>query len=72
MYDRILDKLTEIDKVASEFQSRLHDIEVTPAARDTLSILSDLLIAIDIARRDIYWAVRDIDEEQQSYKERRK
>ena len=57
------EKLDELANLVSEFQSRLAQFEVPARQLSTLAILSDLLTAADIASRDIYWAKRDLAED---------
>lgn len=54
------EKLDELAHIVSEFQQKLAQYEVSARQLGVLAILSDLLTAVDIASRDIYWAKRDL------------
>ena len=54
------EKLDELGNIVSEFQERLARFEVPARQLGALAILSDLLTAVDIASRDIYWAKKDL------------
>ena len=66
-----IDKLNEIDNLASEFQQRLATVEVLASERSALAVLGDLLTNLDIARRDIHWLIKDIREDNIYYMENR-
>ena len=66
-----IDKLNEIDNLVSEFQQRLATVEVLASERSALAVLGDLLVNLDIARRDIYWLIKDIREDNIYYMEQR-
>ena len=57
------EKLDELDQIVSEFQQRLAQFEVPARELAILGILGDLLTNVDIASRDIYWAKRDLVED---------
>ena len=57
------EKLDELGNIVSEFQERLARFEVPARQLGALAILSDLLTAVDIASRDIYWAKKDLEED---------
>ena len=57
------EKLDELGNIVSEFQKRLARFEVPARQLGALAILSDLLTAVDIASRDIYWAKKDLVED---------
>ena len=57
------EKLDELGNIVSEFQKRLARFEVPARQLGALAILSDLLTAVDIASRDIYWAKKDFEED---------
>lgn len=57
------EKLDELGNIVSEFQERLARFEVPARQLGALAILSDLLTAVDIASRDIYWAKKDLVED---------
>ena len=54
------EKLDELAQLVAEFQQKLAQYEVSARQLGILAILSDLLTAVDIASRDIYWAKRDL------------
>lgn len=56
-------RVMELDIIVAQFQKRLAEYPVTPSDRHILGILSDLLVNVDIARKDLYWALKDIDTE---------
>ena len=66
-----IDKLNEIDNLVSEFQQRLATVEVLASERSALAVLGDLLVNLDIARRDIYWLIKEIKEDNIYYMEQR-
>jgi len=57
------EKLDELAQLVAEFQAKLAVFTVPYADRQTLAILSDLLTNVDMASRDIYWAKRDLAED---------
>ena len=57
------EKLDELAQLVAEFQAKLAVFTVPFADRATLAILSDLLTNVDIASRDIYWAKKDLIED---------
>ena len=57
------EKLDELAQIVSEFQQKLAQYEVPARQLGALAILSDLLTAVDIASRDIYWAKKDLVED---------
>ena len=71
MTDQRIEKLETLDALVAEFQQRLHGVEVLASDRAALSVLADLLTNIDIARRDIYWLIKDIREDNIYYMEQR-
>ena len=54
------EKLDELAQLVAEFQEKLGRIAVPARERAILAILGDLLTNVDIASRDIYWAKRDL------------
>ena len=55
-----VEKLDELATIVSNIQERLVRFEVPARQHSVLAILSDLLVAVDIASRDIYWAKKEI------------
>lgn len=55
-----VEKLDELATVVSNMQEQLGRFEVPARQHSVLAILSDLLVAVDIASRDIYWARKEI------------
>ena len=54
------EKLDELAQLVAEFREKLGRYEVSARERAILAILGDLLTNVDIASRDIYWAKRDL------------
>lgn len=57
------EKLDELAQLVSEFREKLGRFEVPARERAILSILGDLLVNVDMTSRDIYWAKRDLIED---------
>lgn len=57
------EKLDELAQLVAEFQEKLGRFDVPARERAILAILGDLLTNVDIASRDIYWAKRDLVED---------
>ena len=57
------EKLDQLGAMVTEFQQKLAAFEVPARNLGALAILSDLLTAVDIASRDIYWAKKDLVED---------
>ena len=57
------EKLDELSTIVTKFQQELAAFEVPARQLGALAILSDLLTAVDIASRDIYWAKKDLVED---------
>lgn len=57
------EKLDELAQLVSEFQAKLSLFEVPARERGVLAILGDLLTNVDIASRDIYWAKKELAED---------
>ena len=60
-----LDKVAELEIIISQFQAKLSEYPVTLQDRYLMPVLSDLLVNVDIARRDLYWVKKDILEEKE-------
>jgi len=65
------EKLDELAQLVAEFQEKLGRFDVSARERAILAILGDLLTNVDIASRDIYWAKRDLAEDNVIELERR-
>jgi|DEB3_MinimDraft_2_1074329.scaffolds.fasta_scaffold149573_1 hypothetical protein len=57
------EKLDELAQLIAEFQAKLCLFEVPARERGVLAILGDLLTNVDIASRDIYWAKKELAED---------
>ena len=57
------EKLDELAQIVAEFREKLGRFEVPARERAILGILSDLLVNVDMTSRDIYWAKRDLVED---------
>lgn len=65
------EKLDELAQLVAEFQAKLGAYQVRASERAILAILGDLLTNVDIASRDIYWAKKELEQENIYYIERK-